>query len=377
MAERRYKLIGQGLVGNSGFSVGDLSDGNTLYFDGDKWQNTDAITVDPDGPVDLYYDGSKVFETQAGGITVLDAVGDDPFIALRSDAAVTLTEIQHQGGTGLRLRSREHGSTVRLEGEDAGGALRQLVIGDPDGSVDLYYAGSKVFETTTRGIEISVPTFAPQIILERTNNTVNVGIEYLVSDGTNIHAGQGANAEFTISNSANMAGSPYFRFSPSQGAVFGTPTSPTGGFKGSGTLNAIAVYDDNSLLTDYVFDAELDGAISLEKWDRAVPNRRHREEDGEGNIIREVVEERVHAPARRFVQRTDDLDPEAYAAKWRTRRKLPAFDEGDEPVQLSVGDWAQRLLETCEVQAIHIDKLRLRIDELEERLDGQDTTTDR
>jgi hypothetical protein len=32
--------------------------------------------------------------------------------------------------------------------------------------------------------------------------------------------------------------------------------SPTGGDKGTGTINAVAVYDDNVLLTDYVFEAE-------------------------------------------------------------------------------------------------------------------------
>jgi len=31
--------------------------------------------------------------------------------------------------------------------------------------------------------------------------------------------------------------------------------SPTGGAKGLGTVNAVAVYDDNTLLTDYVFEA--------------------------------------------------------------------------------------------------------------------------
>jgi hypothetical protein len=30
--------------------------------------------------------------------------------------------------------------------------------------------------------------------------------------------------------------------------------SPTGGNKGAGTINATAVYDDNTLLTDYVFE---------------------------------------------------------------------------------------------------------------------------
>ena len=40
--------------------------------------------------------------------------------------------------------------------------------------------------------------------------------------------------------------------------------APTGGAKGYGTINAQAVYDDNTLLTDYVFDLQYDGALKPE-----------------------------------------------------------------------------------------------------------------
>lgn len=39
---------------------------------------------------------------------------------------------------------------------------------------------------------------------------------------------------------------------------------PTGGDKGAGTLNAVAVYDDNVLLTDYLWDLYYDGALRPE-----------------------------------------------------------------------------------------------------------------
>lgn len=121
------------------------------------------------------------------------------------------------------------------------------------------------------------------------------------------------------------------------GTIFG---NPTGGYKGTGTINAKAVYDDNAgPLTDYVFDAVLDGDIDSRKW--------------------------THHKALRFRERQNDLDPKEYAKKWKQARKLPAFIEGEE--QKSVGDIAQRLLETCEVQAIHIDKLLERIEALEAR----------
>jgi hypothetical protein len=41
--------------------------------------------------------------------------------------------------------------------------------------------------------------------------------------------------------------------------------SPTGGSKGAGTLNATAVYDDNVLLTDWVFDLRYDGTTKHPK----------------------------------------------------------------------------------------------------------------
>src|SRR5690606_38551093 len=40
--------------------------------------------------------------------------------------------------------------------------------------------------------------------------------------------------------------------------------APTGGEKGIGSINAQAVYDDNTLLSCYVFDAAIDGEVSLE-----------------------------------------------------------------------------------------------------------------
>jgi len=66
--------------------------------------------------------------------------------------------------------------------------------------------------------------------------------------------------------------------------------SPTGGNKGAGTINASAVYDDNALLTDYVFEpgytamplSELGGflereqhlptMISMEEWKENRPS---------------------------------------------------------------------------------------------------------
>lgn len=133
-------------------------------------------------------------------------------------------------------------------------------------------------------------------------------------------------------------------------------TGATGGDKGAGTINATAVYDDNALLSCYVFDAALDGAVDLGKWDARVPG------------------ERQHEDARRFAARlgtdTDPLDIDSYIAHWRDRRHLTSMpnEARFDPEQgMPAGAWIQRLVETVEIQAVHISRLHERLKALEGR----------
>lgn len=130
--------------------------------------------------------------------------------------------------------------------------------------------------------------------------------------------------------------------------------SPTGGYKGTGTINAQAVYDDNTLLTDYVFDAAvalLNGedpaaAIDLEKYDATTMGRQH-------------------MPARWFMARFgteyDPLNIDKWCQHFLDKRHLTSMPNGDnlDPmVGLSTGETIQRLVETVEIEAIHIYSLR-------------------
>jgi hypothetical protein len=82
---------------------------------------------------------------------------------------------------------------------------------------------------------------------------------------------------------------------------------------------------------------------------------------------------RTHGPAARFAARADELlDPAQYAASWKATGHLPAMPSPAEweaaDKKMSLGDIQQRLWETVEVQAIHIEKLREQIVALEARL---------
>lgn len=118
--------------------------------------------------------------------------------------------------------------------------------------------------------------------------------------------------------------------------------SPVGSDKGAGTINAQAVYDDNVLLTDYVFDV--------------AAGEPAKEEDGEKGAI--------------FDRNSWQLDPVKYADFWKKNRHLPAMPSRElwrAEGKNSVGDLAQRLWETVEVQAVHISNLQDRISKLEHK----------
>lgn len=150
--------------------------------------------------------------------------------------------------------------------------------------------------------------------------------------------------------------------------------APTGGDKGAGTLNANAVYDDNTLLTCYPFDAYLDGRIDDAKWDALVPDRTiPAVVDDDGKVLEPArIERRTHEDMRKFRSRLgtefDPLDIDKYSAHWKTKRHLTSLpnEATFDPLKgMPTGAWIQRLIETVEIQAIHISQLHDRLKAVE------------
>ncbi len=97
--------------------------------------------------------------------------------------------------------------------------------------------------------------------------------------------------------------------------------APTGGAKGAGTINAQGVYDDNTLLTDYVFEAEYK-ALSIPE-------------------MKKYYERNLHLPT------------------------IPGRDEWNNSGQFSLGKIATHIWETVEVHGRYIAELEERLARLE------------
>jgi hypothetical protein len=139
----------------------------------------------------------------------------------------------------------------------------------------------------------------------------------------------------------------------SDGSV--TIGAPTGGGKGAGTINAVAVYDDNVLLTGYVFDKYFNQNFDISKWNKNDTNNSL-------NPIRQ--------PATEFIKHSDVcFNRKLYWNYIREKRVLPTMADVEDSSRIpSIGSLAQRLWETAEIQAIHTLQQDILIDSLTARI---------
>lgn len=114
--------------------------------------------------------------------------------------------------------------------------------------------------------------------------------------------------------------------------------NPTGGDKGAGSINAEAVYDDNVLLTDYVFDHYYDGQIR---------EKDIRDRPGLSDYRLYSLEECVN-----FVYKHRHLPTIGGRKEWADKGKA------------SLGDITTQLWETVETHFIYISQLKEEIEQL-------------
>jgi hypothetical protein len=150
---------------------------------------------DPDGASILYHAGIIALQTGDSGVQIRDTSGTLPIINLAGDNGVTLAQLFHNGGDGLYLRSISHGDGVRLQGEDAGGTLQNIFIGDPDGNFELYRNGELRLSSFANGITLTRPT-AGAMQLINTANGANIAdlTSYNINGGLTFRTETNGNA---------------------------------------------------------------------------------------------------------------------------------------------------------------------------------------
>lgn len=234
-------------------------------------------------------------------------------------------------------------------------AVRAVKVDYTSGSLDSTIGTAGAFNITSTqagaaflGTDVPVFEYAWTSGSPAANDTII--LDQIVYQNTSLANNIYARQTYVVDNaSPTMAGTWNFQtmvggtldtdaFSIGEGVSIG---APTGGKKGEGTLNAKAVYDDNVLLTDYVFD----------KYFKRT------------NV--EYQDERIQDLSDMFNESALDID--YYSEYWRVNNHLPGMPSQehyflDRP---STGQMIQKLWETVEVQAVHIHELNKRLKNIE------------
>lgn len=117
--------------------------------------------------------------------------------------------------------------------------------------------------------------------------------------------------------------------------------SPSGGYKGAGTLNAVGLYDDNVLVSDFVFE----------------------------QFVAKTAAKGTPLMGRLVAETASMYDQKNYAAFWKEHRHLPSMPSRDEIAvkPKPIGALLSGLWQAIEMTSIHVDGLEDRILALEQK----------
>lgn len=168
--------------------------------------------------------------------------------------------------------------------------------------------------------------------------------EILIGGGTSVFNTATGILFYTAANNTTLTGTKRIEITSDGSVIVG---SPTGGGKGSGTINAQAVYDDNTLLTKYALDYLIDS--------KSFDARNYKEE--------KLAVERFLG----YAVMCKDIDK--YNKYVTDNKVLPTFADIElRGIRPSVGELGQRCWEELEIKTVHIMQLHNEIKELKEEV---------
>ena len=227
-----------------------------------------GIKVLKNGGVELYYDGSKKFETRSDGAEVTGHLylgGDNNTIILGNDSDMQLWHSGTHGyiynKTGWGLLRSDNWQICDKEGVDVMANFKH------DGAVELYYDNSKKLETDSNGVNITgqLDLTSNLSILDNSLITIGSGDDLQIShNGNNSYIKDTGTGELIIESTAG-------------GVRFNSSSNATGLLFNPNT--SIELYYDNSKKFETVADGiKVHGAVNFDNNELVSRN------DGSSNI---------------------------------------------------------------------------------------------
>jgi len=112
---------------------------------------------DPDDAVELYYDNDVTVGTETRGLQIINTSSQPSVYFRTSIGGADRASFQSWSDDVFYMSNTVNSGHVSIRGKDSGGTTHTLILGDPDGSVGLYYDGDLALETYGSGIQVTRP----------------------------------------------------------------------------------------------------------------------------------------------------------------------------------------------------------------------------
>lgn len=185
-----------GFVADGALRMLNQVHGQTVLIQGEDAGGVtrNIISADPDGETSLYYNGTLRAQAGSGLWRIRSdaspGIGSSQNIYYLIEQAdgVDLAQIGFVSSSALAMISRNHGANIQLIGEDNSGVQKTCYNADPDGAVNLYYAGDSVFNTHSSGFDVTDPDGDFPFIGFKNQSSTRYGFVQFTSSQMLIHS---------------------------------------------------------------------------------------------------------------------------------------------------------------------------------------------
>jgi len=181
--------------------------GGNVNLTGENTAGTEQILFagDPDGPAELYYDGSLVLSTQSGGILVQDDSGNVADIDFAGSTGTALGRLVATT-TSFSFGASQNSASVSMTSLSSAAVSRFLFLGDPDGESQMYRTGTAVLGTASLGAFVRDSAGDNPLLRMESNAGVVAGWLYFGATGGYIRNYQnGTNWRFLMNDAGGTS----------------------------------------------------------------------------------------------------------------------------------------------------------------------------
>jgi hypothetical protein len=132
---------------------------------------------DPDEGAVINYRADPVLETLSNGARIYRTTGTSTAVQIY-DSSTTIQAQILASSTLTALDARVNGADIYLRANDAGGTLRNIFVGDPDGAATVYYDASAAIQSQINGGKVRDTTLSqdPSLLFHNSADQIRLSV---------------------------------------------------------------------------------------------------------------------------------------------------------------------------------------------------------